>query len=532
MNDTRKSWLTLAALWLLLLALAAVRPLALPDEGRYGDVGRWMLVSGDWLAPRLNGIVFFHKPPLLHWLQATTLWVAGVHAWSARLVPALHAGLMMVSLYLAARHIAGEATARRAVWMLGTSLAFLIGGQYINHDMLVGTWISVAIGCFAAAIMHAERPHTGLALAGFAACALGVLAKGLIGLVLPGLVMFVWLTLSRQWPKALRMPWLRGVLLFCALALPWFVLGEQRHPGLFDYLIIGQHFGRYTGTTFNNQAPFWFYPLVLLGLLFPWGFLTAWQGLRGLSRQGLALLKPANAWTALLWVWLLTITVFFSLPKSKLVGYILPVVPPLTLLAAQYWEQRWGQHARAKRVFALLCAVNLALGIGFNHLAGQHSLRQSSRDVAQALACRMQADDTVLVAGGYPYDLPFEANLKHPVVVVSDWVSARQKAGDNWQREMFEGAVFDPQAAQVLQMPEVLQSPQPAHHWLVTARETHTLGDLSRWQKVFEGRAWTLWQAVPPPIANPANPANPASSAAESPKAAEQKGLACRHHHG
>lgn len=517
MRESRKSWLSLLGLWLVLVALAAWRPLALPDEGRYGDIGRWMLVSGDWLAPRLDGIPFFHKPPLLHWLQAITLGVAGVHAWSARLVPALHAGLMLVSLYLAARHIAGEATARRSVWMFGTSLAFLIGGQYINHDMLVAAWISVAIWCFAAALMQGDRPAKGLALAGFAACALGVLGKGLIGLVLPGLVMFVWLTLTRQWAKALRLPWVSGLLLFSALALPWFVLGQQKYPGLFDYLIIGQHFGRYTGTTFNNQWPMWFYPMVLLGLLFPWAFLVLWQGLAEAFKQRLALLKPASAWQALLWVWLLAILVFFSLPRSKLVGYILPVMPPLTLLAAQVWQARFAHKPKAAALFALLCGASLALGVTFNHLAAEHSLRQSSRDVAHALACRMGTDDTVIVAGGYPYDLPFEANLKHPVVVLEDWAQARQSAGDNWRREMFEGADFDPQAAQVLQGREVLLQPHPANHWLVTSRNVSALGDLGRWQKVFEGRAWTLWQS--------------AASAGKGPEAAEDKSLRCGDQH-
>jgi len=517
MSESRKSWWSLLGLWLTLLVLAAWRPLALPDEGRYGDVGRWMLVSGDWLAPRLDGIPFFHKPPLLHWLQAITLGLTGVHAWGSRLVPALHAGLMLLSLYLAARHIAGERTARRAVWMLGTSLAFLIGGQYINHDMLVAAWIGIGVWCFAGAIMADEHPAKGLALAGFAACALGVLSKGLIGLVLPGLVMFVWLSLTRQWAKAWRLPWLSGLLLFSAIALPWFVLGQQKFPGLFDYLIIGQHFGRYTGNTFNNQWPLWFYPLVLLALLFPWAFLVLWQGVSGAARNKLSLLKPASAWSALLWVWLLAILVFFSLPKSKLVGYILPVIPPLTLLAAQFWEERWAHKPKAPLVFGLLCALNLALGIGFNHLAGQHSLQRSSRDVAHALACRMDTDDTVIVAGGYPYDLPFEANLKHPVVVLSDWPEARRSAGDNWQREMFEGADFDPQAAQVLQGREVLTQDHPAQHWLVTSRDVSALGDLSRWQKVFEGRAWTLWQA--------------AGSAGKSPEAAEHKGLDCGDQH-
>ena len=113
-SSPSSSWLLLAVLWGVLLLLAAWRPLALPDEGRYGEIGRWMLVSGDWLTPRLNGIPFFHKPPLLHWLEATAMGIFGVHAWAVRLVPALHAGLMLTALYLAARHIGGERLAQRA----------------------------------------------------------------------------------------------------------------------------------------------------------------------------------------------------------------------------------------------------------------------------------------------------------------------------------------------------------------------------------------------------------------------------------
>ena len=157
MTEQRTSWLTLTALFSLLLVLAAWRPLAVPDEGRDGEIARWMLQSGDWLIPRLNGIPFFHKPPLLYWLEAAAMAAFGVHVWALRLVPALHAGLMLLAMYLSIRQFATEAIARRAVWMLGTSLSFLLGGQYVNHDMMVAAWISVAIWCFALAFMAAIK---------------------------------------------------------------------------------------------------------------------------------------------------------------------------------------------------------------------------------------------------------------------------------------------------------------------------------------------------------------------------------------
>jgi len=332
--------------------------------------------------------------------------------------------------------------------------------------------------------------------------------------VLPGLVIFIWLFLVRRWTRVPGLPWFSGLALFGLLALPWFVLAQRAFPGMFDYLIIGQHFQRYTGTTFNNQWSGWLYIPVLAGLLFPWALLTLWDGAQALLRRRLAVLRAPEPWTALMWVWLIAITVFFSLPKSKLVGYILPVLPPLTLLAAQAWESRWGTSARAGRVFALLCALNIALALTFNHVAGLKTLDRSSADVAKTLACRMQPGDAVWVTDGYPYDLPFLARLQQAVVVLDDWPTVRQRAGDNWQRELFEGADFDAQAAQVLQNLDLLDSPPPAHTWLVTGRDTDKKALLGHWRLVMQGRAWALWQ--------------PLASAHEGPKTAEHKGLDCR----
>ena len=117
----------------LLLVLAALRPLALPDEGRYADIGRWMFTSGDWLVPRLNGIPFLHKPPLLYWLQAEVFALVGVHVWAARWVTALHALLLITCIHLGMRHVQGETAARKATMVLGSSIGFLIGGQYIRR---------------------------------------------------------------------------------------------------------------------------------------------------------------------------------------------------------------------------------------------------------------------------------------------------------------------------------------------------------------------------------------------------------------
>jgi len=507
-TERQKSWAGLALLWGLLLLLAALRPLAVPDEGRYGEIGRWMLQSGDWIIPRLDGIPFFHKPPLLHWLNASLMAVLGVHAWVARLGPALHAGLMLLVMYLVLRRtpsllgLSSESLARRATWVLGSSLAFLIGGQYVNHDMLVACWIGVAIWAFALSFLQSGNggnaqaggrvPDPWLARAGFVACGLGVLSKGLIGLVLPGLVLFIWLFQTRQWHKVLRLPWVSGLALFGLIAVPWFVLAERRAPGLLAYLFGDQQFNRYTATTFNNGRPWWFYLAGLFLLMFPWTFLVLPQVLAWLRRRALPLPAGLGPWVSLAWIWLLAIIGFFSVPHSKLIGYALPVMPPLAFLAALGFEQTLARRPHAGRYFGGMLALALLVACGVEVAAARYTERRGSADVAAALACQMAPDDTVLAAGDFPYDLPFVARLPQAMVVIQDWALQRREAGDNWRRELFEGADFDRQAGQVLQGPDtLLQAAQKPGQWLVAPRGFEVTG----FAPVLEGRAWVLYRS-------------------------------------
>ncbi len=517
LTERQKSWLILAAFWLLLLILASLRPLAVPDEGRYGEVGRWMLISGDWLTPRLNGLPFFHKPPLLYWLDAISLAVFGVNELALRLVPALHAGLMLSVLYLAARTISSEALARRAAIMLGSSLTFLVGGQYINHDMLVATWIGLAIWCFAFSFMAGDKPHAWLARLGFLACALAMLSKGLIGIALPGLVLFVWLIWTRQIKKILYLPWLSGLVIFGAVALPWFVLAQQAYPDFFNYMFIGQQFNRYTAATYNNPQPWWFYLLALVLLFFPWVFFAIGQ-VRRVTATSLATKLPmAAAWWRLCWVWVLAILVFFSIPHSKLVGYILPVMPPLALLAALGWERTMAHRAVAGKLFAGLGVLNIGIALVLMLMVGDVTKTTRTQDVAAVLACAATPSDTVYVSDAYPYDLPFYAQTSLQMVVLADWPTLRKQVGDGWQRELFEGADFDAQAAKALQPVSVLaQVGAKPGNWFVARAGNQMTKELAGWSLYFKGEGWDLFRSGADVAA---------TSAAKSPEAAQQISL-------
>ncbi len=523
LTERQKSWLTLALLWLALLLMASLRPLAVPDEGRYGEIGRWMLQSGDWLTPRLNGIPFFHKPPYLYWLEAASLATFGINELALRLVPALHAGLMLGALYLSARAICSEQIARRAVLMLGTSLTFLIGGQYVNHDMLVATWIGLAVWCFAFSFMAADKPDANLARLGFVACALGMLSKGLIGIALPGLVIFIWLIWTRQFRKLIYLPWLSGLALFAAIALPWFVMAQQKYPGLFDYMFIGQQFRRYTAATYNNPQPWWFYLVSVLLLLFPWVFFALNQIRQAARQTSLPYAVTGSmdkAWWLLCWIWVVAIITFFSVPHSKLIGYVLPVMPPLALLSALGWERVMARRARAGQLFAGLCVINIGIALALTLEVGDVTRTGRAQDIARALACAAKPSDTVYVSDAFPYDLPFYAQTLKPMVVLEDWPALRRLAGDGWQRELFEGANFDAQAAEVLQPPETLALAGAAPgNWFAARSGNQLAQGLTGWQPFYQGAGWTLYQS------GQAGAAADSGLAAEGPKPAEQKGL-------
>ena len=489
---------------LLLLVLMAWRPMATPDEGRYAEVGRWMLVSGDWLVQRLNGIPFFHKPPLLYWLEASSFALFGTSVWTARLVIAAHAIGMWALLWVCARHWAGVAVARRSVWMLGGSAAFLLGGQYVNHDMLVATWIGVAIWCFARALLHEDGVHANWGRAGFVACALGVLSKGLIGLLLPGLVLFIWISWTRQWRKVWALPWFSGLALFVAIAVPWFVLAEQAKPGMLQYLFGTHQFGRFGATTFNNARSSGFYLVALLVLMFLWAFLLLlelWQRWR--DRHPASADETAQApapWASLCWIWLVAILGFFSIPNSKLIGYALPVMPPVALLAAHAWETVLAPRRGSAGLFAAFWLTAVGLVMGAQQVVGRYSAHYSSAEIAQVLRPQVQATDTVAVLGEYPYDLPFLAQLPRPMWVLEDWEFQRQHAGDNWRRELFEGADFDAEAARVLVPSDRLtQLAQQPGTWLVVSMGAEAkLGETAaRWQKLAETEHWRLYRSLP-----------------------------------
>lgn len=353
-------WLLLAFGALTLFLLGRL-PLANPDEARYAAIPREMLAQGDWVTPRLNDTRYFEKPPLVYWTVALSRVAFGPGEFSARLTPALF-GLAGVALtYAAARRLFGREAGLAAAMVLGSSALYFALSRILLLDMAVAVLISAALFCFLLGVREPAGIRRRAFFYGlYASAALATLTKGLIGFLLPGAVMFLWLLGFNQWRRLRPFYLPSGVLLFLAIAAPWHVLAAQRNPEWARFYFLHEHWQRFTTTAHDRGAPFWYFVPVVLGGLFPWvGFLG------GAVREAVAggwrrHRENADAWFLVTWAGF--IVLFFSASQSKLIPYILPVFPPLAVLVGRWLARQWADSAAGRLrfglgVFAFLCGV-------------------------------------------------------------------------------------------------------------------------------------------------------------------------------
>jgi 4-amino-4-deoxy-L-arabinose transferase-like glycosyltransferase len=423
-------------------ATSGLRALSLPDEGRYVGVAWEMLRAHRWLIPTLDGLPYFHKPPLFYWLDAAAMAVFGASEWAVRLPSALAACAATIGLFLFLRRWCDRTVAGAAALVLATCPGFFAAAQFANHDMLVAAWITCAILFGADAILR-EQAGMGFraSLAGaFACAALGILTKGLIGGVLPGLVIATWLLVRGRAPTLRLIAWHWSWWLLCLITLPWFALVEARYPGFAQYFFIEQQYQRFVGTGFNNVKPWWFYLPVLAAMTFPWCLvpLTAW-----IRRQPARLRTRSNV-DALMASWLVVVLVFFSVPQSKLIGYAIPALPPAAFFVARFCRnlpqgwRRWPFLQTTASLSVVLCVV-LAFGVS---RFGPHFERDQLRHLQQEI----QPADELLMFDRYVFDAAFYLQLGRPVHVAADWDTVRRIGTDGWRKELADAARFDADA--------------------------------------------------------------------------------------
>jgi 4-amino-4-deoxy-L-arabinose transferase-like glycosyltransferase len=360
--------------WILLLACCAffffwqlsAFGLIGADEPRYAQVAREMLERRDWVTPTLGGTSWLEKPPLYYWQAMVADNIFRVSDWAARLPSAIDATALVFAVYWFLRRFRGGLALHGALAL--TSCAAIVGfARAASTDMPLAATFAIAMFAWYAWFENGSRAF----LAGFYVfLALAMLAKGPVAPFLATAIVGIFAVTQRSWQVIWKSLWLPGIILFCIVALPWYVLVQIKNPQFFHVFILEHNLARFGTNVFHHPEPFWYYiPVTLIGWL-PWTvFVLAsmvWA-VRKLRQ------REVDALNVFLLIWIVLVVAFFSISKSKLPGYILPGIAPAILLLANYLREKI--ISRPRPVLVVLHAVSSSL-IVFSALVLRYTLMQ------------------------------------------------------------------------------------------------------------------------------------------------------------
>jgi len=308
------------------------------DEPRYAQVAREMLERHDWITPVLGGHPWLEKPPLYYWQAMLAYSVFGVSDVAARVPAALDATLLVIAVYLFFRRFRRGVEVDAA--LITASCAGVIGyARAASMDMALAAAFGIGMLAWWAWRESGKRIYLAL----FYLCmGLGMLAKGPVAPFLAAVVVVVFALVAREFRVVVRTLWLPGILLFCAIALPWYVAVQMQNPQFFREFILQHNLARFSSNLYHHPEPFWYYLPVTAVAFVPWTvFVVAafvesvrtWWGARESISAEADLELRFNLFVC---CWLVVPVAFFSISQSKLPGYILPVIPAGAVLLADY----------------------------------------------------------------------------------------------------------------------------------------------------------------------------------------------------
>ena len=318
------------AIFYLYLAHLGAYHLMDPDEGRYNQIPREMILSGDFITPHLNGVEYFEKPAFQYWFTAIMIKIFGFSEFTGRILPALSgigcvalAGFLGTMMY--SRKVGLLASA-----ILATSCLNLVVASINILDMALTLFMTSCM-VFFYAFERTEKKKWLIAF--YIAMGFGVLTKGLVAIILPFGILFWYVIFTKRPRLFLKLFYLPGILAFLIVTVPWFYLVCQANHDFFYFFFIREHFLRFTTKMHNRFQPWWFFmPFVIIGML-PWtGFLVSLFSKRGVIRQTTSERNRFDIIYLLLWFFI--IFIFYSISDSKLVPYIMPCWMPLAILIA------------------------------------------------------------------------------------------------------------------------------------------------------------------------------------------------------
>lgn len=359
------------------------------DEPRYAQVAREMLDRHDWITPILGGHPWLEKPPLYYWQAMLAYSVFGVSDLAARIPSAVDATLLVVAVYLFFRKFRRGVEVDAA--LITASCAGIIGYSRAA-SMDIGLAASFSIGMLAWWAWRESQSR--IYLVAFYLCmGLGMLAKGPVAPFLAAVTILLFAIAAHEVRLVAKTLWLPGILLFCAIALPWYIAVQMRNPQFFREFILEHNLARFSTNLYHHPEPFWYYIPVTALALVPWiVFIVValvqstrvWWAERKSGTSDLQLQFRIFACS-----WLIVPVLFFSVSQSKLPGYILPAIPAGTVLLADYLLRQFEQEAPVPKWLAVLhaivacCPVIPAVLVGF--IVSEHKL-PAGRPMAIAVA--------------------------------------------------------------------------------------------------------------------------------------------------
>jgi len=322
---------------LLYILPLGVRPMVFPDEFRYAEISREMLDTGDWIVPHLNGLRYFEKPILGHWLHALSIKLMGANAFATRLPSALAVGISALMLFLLIRRFTDENPAAILAASIFLTCIEVYGiGTFCILDSIFSLFITASMVVFFFAFMETHPPKRRFYLISSGiACGLAFLTKGFLAFAIPAIIIVPFAIWQRQLKKLLCVFWL-PVIAAVLTVLPWGVMIHLREPDFWHYFFWVEHVSRFISPSEEQHPyPFWYFiPVVLVGTL-PW---TA-QITGVIYRLRKIPYKDSLLYFAI--CWFLFPFLFFTICRGKLATYILPCFPPLIVLFMVGLRQEW-----------------------------------------------------------------------------------------------------------------------------------------------------------------------------------------------
>jgi 4-amino-4-deoxy-L-arabinose transferase-like glycosyltransferase len=321
-------WIALFAIW---FGTLNYRTLIRPDEGRYAEIPREMVASGNWITPRLNDIKYFEKPPLHYWATAAAYELLGKSNWSARFWVALTGFLGILLAAWSGRRLWGAQAGNMAAAILASTMLYAAMGQVTTLDMSLTFFLQLTWTAFLFAQQGEPRETRRWMLLAWAALGLAVLTKGLVALVLTGGSLILYSLLNRDLSPWKRLAPLPGLALFLAITAPWFIAVASANPEFAHFFFIHEHFERFLTKVHRRYAPDWYFLVVYILGAIPWTFMLGHAFIKSWRRESTAGFQAQR----FLMIWVAVTFVFFSLSSSKLPPYILPIFPALALLGGR-----------------------------------------------------------------------------------------------------------------------------------------------------------------------------------------------------